>query len=297
MIEQPSRLGGLPAWIHAFVWSMLIGLTLALLGVSRTYERQHVWDGWRESSDLFHSRYAERIRVGDVFRTRANTWSNLAYVLVGFYGIAIGYHDLRRPRPADSNYLVQTPAMSLLFGAACCGLGFGSGFFHASLTRVGQQLDVGSMYAPLLVLIALNLGRWMPHVSFGGRHRSLPTWPILGSLAVVASLLLFKYKWSMSSRTVLSTLIAAVSVCGVLDRFQASRKMAIHWLVLAGAALAASVLCRELDVAARFTGPDAWLQGHALWHILTALCLGCMYLYYRSEVVPNQLWERETPLA
>ena len=49
-----------------------------------------------------------------------------------------------------------------------------------------------------------------------------------------------------------------------------------------------TTVCRELDVAARFTGPDAWLRGHALGHILTALCLGCMDLYYRSERIPAQ---------
>ncbi len=297
MIERPGTFESLPAWIHAFVWSTLIGLTLVLLCVSRAYEGQHAWDGWRESSELLHSRYAERIRVGDVFRTRANTWSNLAFVVVGFYGIAIGWHDLRRRQPADSNYLARTPAISLLFGAACCVLGFASGFFHASLTHAGQQLDVGAMYAPLLVVLALNLGRWMPRVRFGGRHQSLPTWPILGSLVVVASLLLFKYKWSMPSRTVLGTLIAAVGVCGVLDRFQDSRKMSFHWMVLAVAVLIAGVFCRELDVAARFTGPDAWLQGHALWHIFTALSLFCTYLYYRSEVVSEAALKSETSLA
>ena len=40
----------------------------------------------------------------------------------------------------------------------------------------------------------------------------------------------------------------------------------------------------QLDIAGRFTGPDAWLQGHSLWHLFTSLSLGCMYLYYRSEV-------------
>ena len=49
-------------------------------------------------------------------------------------------------------------------------------------------------------------------------------------------------------------------------------------------ALIAAVICRQLDIAGRFAGPDAWLQGHALWHVLTSLSLGCMYFYHRSEV-------------
>jgi hypothetical protein len=47
--------------------------------------------------------------------------------------------------------------------------------------------------------------------------------------------------------------------------------------------LVLAVVCRQTDVRGRFTGPDAWLQGHALWHVLTAASLGAMYAYLRSE--------------
>ena len=221
--------------------------------------------------------------MNEVFRARANTWSNLAFVLVGLYAIALGWHDLRRPSPGDAGYLVRTPALSLMFGLACGYLGAGSGLFHASLTRFGQQQDVVAMYAPLLVLIAVNLGRWLPCLPQGGRRRSLPTWPISITLVVVASVLLFFYKWSMSSLNVLSTLIATVVVFAVLDRFRTSRKIDVRWLCWSDVALVAAVICRQLDIAGRFTGPDAWLQGHAMWHLLTSLSLGCMYFYYRSE--------------
>ena len=87
----------------------------------------------------------------------------------------------------------------------------------------------------------------------------------------------------MSSTMVLSTLILTVGYFGALDLFRISRKMSVRWLLLAGVTLGAGVACRQLDVAGKFTGPDAWVQGHALWHLFTALSIGCMYLYYRSE--------------
>ena len=242
-----------------------------------------MWGDWRESSELRRPVYAERVYIDDVFRTRANTWSNLAYVVVGLYGIAIGWHDLRHPCPGAAGSLAQTPALSLAFGAACCYLGVGSGLFHASLTRLGQQLDVAAMYVPLLVLIAMNLGCWVPHLSVGRRHRNLSTWPILIVLVALASVFLFLYKWSMSSRIVLCTLIGTLGLLAVLDRFRIPRKMGVGWLVWSCLPLVTAVICRQLDIAGRFTGPDAWLQGHALWHILTSLSLGCNYLYYRSE--------------
>jgi len=45
----------------------------------------------------------------------------------------------------------------------------------------------------------------------------------------------------------------------------------------------AARICWVLDVAGKFSGPDAWLQGHAVWHLLTALSLAAIYLYYRNE--------------
>jgi hypothetical protein len=39
-----------------------------------------------------------------------------------------------------------------------------------------------------------------------------------------------------------------------------------------------------MDAGGNFSNADTWLQGHALWHLLTALSLAGMYLCYRSEV-------------
>ena len=277
-------------------WATLLALSLTLVVISRTYEGQRIWAGWQESAGLRRSNYAERIYFDNVFRTRANTWSNLAYVAVGFYGFAFAWHDRRRPHPIQAGYLVQTPALSFLFGAGCCWLGAGSGFFHASLTRLGQQVDVASMYAPLLVFLAINLGRWWPHVKLGRNPHPFPTWPVFGALAVVTNALLYRHKWSMSASTVLTTLILTVTAFSLLDRFNPTRKMSVRWAILAIVALVAGIICRQLDVAGRFSGPDTWLQGHAFWHVLTAACIGCTYLYYRSETVSHRA-TRSSPQA
>ena len=282
MAHLKSHRHCLPPWTHAFVWGVMAGLVLFLYGLSQGGRGQNVWDGWQESPELRRPAYAERVRDNDVFRTRANSWSNLAYVLVGLYAFALGWHDRQEEFPLASGYVRHTPAMSFLFGGACCFLGAGSGLFHASLSRRGQQLDVAAMYAPLLALIAVNLGRWYPRVQAGRVCRNVPSWPLLTGLVVLASFLLYRYKWSMSSRLVLPVLILAVGGFAVLDHFRADGPRALFWMALAGVALALAVVCRQLDVAGRFSGPDSWLQGHAFWHLLTSGSLGCMYLYQRS---------------
>jgi len=287
---MPSSHLGLPLRFHLYVWGALLALILALIALNRTYAGRDIWNSITESSDLRRSNYAERIYRQNFFRTRANTWSNLAYVALGFYAFAWAAQDRRRaspsnsaPRPAAPTYLVATPALSVLFGLTCCGLGLGSGYFHATLTRFGQQLDVASMYGPLLVFLAINLGRWWPRISVALLRLDRPSWPFLAALVVLTSALLFYYKWSMSATRVLSTLILSVAACAILDRFRPAPRPLLRWQLFSIIALIAAVTCRQLDVAGRFSGPDAWLQGHALWHVLTATSLGCTYFYYRGS--------------
>lgn len=282
--SSSCRLLGFPKWIHAFAWGGIFALVLLLTGLSRHYDGKNIWRDWTEAKELRQPGYAERIYPDDFFRTRVNTWSNLAYVLVGFYAFGFACHDSCRKCSGPVGYLIKTPAMSILFGIACCYLGFGSGFYHASLTRLAQQLDVAAMYAPLLALIAINVGGWIPCVKNRHDQGAFSTWPISAGLVLVASFLLFKYKWSMNSAQVLSTLILTTSILSVADQFQRRRQLAVRWLILSLVTLVCARLCWELDVAKKFSGPDSWLQGHAVWHLLTALSLASMYLFYRSEV-------------
>lgn len=270
-----------PLRVHAWTWAAFAALILLLVAVHAVFRDAPVWDGWQEARELRRPAYAETVHVDRFFRTQSNTWSNLAYVLVGFYAAALALHDRRAAKSPETGYLRRTPAMGALYGLSCCFLGFGSGLFHASLTRWGQQLDVAAMYSPLVVLLAVNAGRWIPEFHFGARR--LPSWPLWAAAAVLASTLLYIYKWSMSSGRVLPALILAVSVFTMADLFAKPRKTNLSWLVLATAALAVAVFFRQMDIAGRVTGPDHWLQGHALWHLFTALALWSMHAYYRTE--------------
>lgn len=269
--------------LHLIAWGGLLFCILVLGWVNWRYAEANIWEGWRGSGELREPHYSERVVPEAVFRTQANTWSNLAYVLAGIYVVLLSGRDWGRPVSGGGGYLLRTPGLGLLFGVACCYLGVGSGLFHASLTRWGQQLDVASMYSPLVVLLALNVGRWMPVLPLGRGGRRAPTWPWLAMLAVVASALLYVYKWEMSSKRVLPGLILAVLCFTVLDFFRKSTRCNRLWLPASFGCLVLAVVCRQTDVAGHFSGPDTWLQGHAFWHLFTAGSLACMYLYYRSE--------------
>lgn len=263
---------GWPRLVHLRAWgaTILLGGVVAL--AARQFDGRDPWGGWEPSRELERPGYGERIARDRTIRTRANTYSNLAYVLIGAYACAVGAEERRR-----GTATMRLLPLDLLFGAAMVWLGLMSGLFHASLTQLGQRLDVASMYPPLLTLLALAAARRLP-----GRLGGLPTWSLLAAAVLAAEAFLYAFKWSMPTVTVLSSLIVAVAVVAVAENLVAPGRFQAGWLVAGLCLLVAGVACRTLDVQRRFTGPDTWLQGHALWHLLTAAALATIWLHERS---------------
>lgn len=278
---QRNRLRDAPPALHAFVWGLFGALTLLLLALYAVYRDTDLWAqlGYPPPG---HSPFAEAIR-GSVFRTRANTWSNLSYILVGLYAAAYAVWDMRRPTTAGDPYAVREPALMALFGAACFVLGLGSGLMHAALTSWGHKADVFGMYFALSALVVLQWARWVPALRIGSRR--WPTWPVLALASTAGSgyLVLSPAAMAVADRVVMG-LIAIVWLNATADVLFGGAKQQRHWLAIALASLAVAYYLWNLDVAGRFSAPDAWLQGHALWHVLTGVSLGCMAAFYRSEV-------------
>lgn len=273
----------MPRVVHAFAWGGTALAAVAVLLAAAVVEGTRPWDGWDSSRELRSPGYAERIRVDRPIRTRANTLSNLAYVTAGLYACGLALVDrARRHRPGTTGgCVVPAPALSLLFGIACVWLGFSSGLFHASLTRAGQRLDVAAMYPPLLSLLAIAAARRLP-TRIGG-PRSLPTAALLAGVVLCAAVALWKWKWTMSATTTLLALIGAVALLALAEHLLEPGRFRSGWLACAGSLLVAGIACRQTDVAGTFpVGPDSWLQGHALWHVLTAGALLAGYLRERS---------------
>lgn len=285
----------MPRAVHAFAWGGTLLAAIAVILAAAAAEGTGPWEGWDEGRALRRPGYAERVWPDRPIRTRANTFSNLAYVTVGLYACGLALADRRRARLAGPdappvNIVVATPALSVLFGLSCLWLGFSSGLFHASLTRAGQRLDVAAMYPPLLSLLAIAAARALPPRIGRCFGAVVPTWGVLAAVIVVAEIALWRWKWSMSATTVLSTLIAAMAGVTVAEHLRWPGRFRSAWLGWGACLLAAGIACRQSDVAGSFpVGPESWLQGHALWHLLTAAALATLYLHERSECERGKL--------
>ena len=83
--------------------------------------------------------------------------------------------------------------------------------------------------------------------------------------------------------TIMVALVLFTVLGGVLDTLWRVASQRIVWHGVAFVSLAAAYAIWRLDVARQFAPPESWFQGHALWHVLTAVTLGCMAIVYRTE--------------
>ena len=82
--------------IHVVAWCSTLAVALAVGLAAATADDRDPWNGWASARELRQPMYAERIHPERLLRTRANTWSNLGYCLVGFYACGLAARDWRR---------------------------------------------------------------------------------------------------------------------------------------------------------------------------------------------------------
>jgi hypothetical protein len=224
--------------------------------------------------------YCEAPR-GGLAEQPANAWSNLGFVVVGLAVLA----DAARRRREDSPARMEADRRyARLYGAVAIFLGLGSFAFHGSLKAWGGYVDVQSMHAFVAFVIAYDLARihdwrWRRFLAaFTG---------LLALFSVLIGLIPPEHGKTMFAVVVGLTLVVetAVSYPGMrpwAPRPIVPRRMPWFWAGLGTFAVAFAVWNVSRS-AGPWCDPDSLLQGHALWHLLTAASVACFYLYFRAE--------------
>jgi hypothetical protein len=277
------KIDDLPRWVHGVGLGGPLAVLVVFIILFLAFKDIAVWTDWLPADEFTNPEYGERIYPDSVFRTQMNTWSNLSYILFGFYAIALGINDWKKGLALERGYLTHTPIQSFLFGVALIYSGLGSGFFHASLTRYGQQCDVGAMYAMALCMAAIPIGSWLPRAEIPGTRRTLPSWPLITVLVVSGSLYFTYYKWEYSFSDVSAYSTGILFIFAAASLFQPGKYLQIRWFIAAFVAILLAAQIRQLDMQDRFTSPDSIFQGHAVWHLISSLYYFLIFLYFRSE--------------
>ncbi|MCC7440613.1 MAG: ceramidase domain-containing protein [Bdellovibrionales bacterium] len=201
--------------------------------------------------------------------TPANTWSNLAYLAVG----ALLWKWWRADRAAGKG--AQAAALGI-FPPAAVAIGLTSFAFHASYTFFFQFFDYVGMYTLFCLLIVLNLRR------SGRVQPSFLVPAYLIGICGMSALVPVMHAAGIPVQLTIAGLLALILAQELWLRFDGRRKPEYRELWRALGAFGLGFVFTLLDGTRTWCDPsNHWLQGHALWHVFTALALPFLYRFYR----------------
>lgn len=235
-----------------------------------------VWAGMTVSKSALTVEYCEFNHVDRFFHQPINTYSNLAYFFWGVLILLIAWQDYRNRTNSHLNRLEDFPLLSGLMGICFVYLSVGSAFFHASLTYAGQRVDMNGTYGIMLTLIGIALYHVFHKITLTPVQKYV--WIL--SLVLVIGLFL-EVALRVSSSQLVPALILFLNGLMVVHYFQFRKERSIMLVIISFVLIVIAIKIRTLDVQKVGCDPNSIVQGHALWHLLTALSSFCSYSFFR----------------
>ncbi|GAB3883248.1 ceramidase domain-containing protein [Spirosoma agri] len=254
---------------------LTVGMLLLWIGLN-DWLTGAIWTGMTPSQSALTVEYCEFNHVHHFFHQPVNTYSNLAYFFFGVFLVGIAQKDYRNRPSQRDNRLAAFPLLSILMGSCFLYLSLGSAFFHASLTYVGQRIDMNATYSIMLTLMGIALY----HVFDGLTPTETQKKGFVIAL-VVLILAFLKIALLVPSSRLVPALILGLNGLMVVNYSQHRKSRSIWWIIGSLVLIVMAIKIRTLDVQKVGCDPYSLIQGHALWHVLTALSSFCSYAFFR----------------
>lgn len=189
----------------------------------------------------------------------ANTWSNLPYI---FFGIWLVYRGFR------SQELIAKIIGSVAIIVGICSFGY-----HASFTFIGQFFDLSSLFFLAAMMLVFNLRR----LGVVQKKAQVPLFLAVGAMSMIILAILNKAG---------QTLFGLELAIALGIDWKISRKFSgIEYrdLLTALAIFISGFVIWVLDVTKVACDPNNhFVQGHAIWHLMTSFCFPLLYRFYRQ---------------
>jgi Ceramidase len=235
-----------------------------------------IWQGMTISKSALTVEYCELNQVDKFFHQTMNTYSNIVYFFFGILILQIAFEDYKNRGLENLNRLQQFPSLSALVGFCFIYLCFGSAFFHASLTWAGQRVDMNGTYGLTLSLLSVGVYHVFHKINLTNRQKNFLIFDL-----VVVILAFFEIALMVSSSTLIPVLILLSTTFTVIHYFQFRKERFISLGILSFVLIIIAIKIRTLDVQKVGCDPHSLYQGHAVWHLLTALSSFCSYAFFR----------------
>lgn len=227
------------------------------------------WGNWRPASCLPDC-WCEMPRFDSWLVEPANTWSNISYIIVSI----LVFRLIKKKDSLGSNELVNNNVYFYIYGSALFFLGLGSGFFHMSVTYFGQWCDLLGMYLVTYYFILYNFVR-LKKIS----HKQF-IWFYILSNAISGYLI---YALPATRRYLFGVAIVLI----LITTFMANKKLTTvledKKLNLAIFSFLLAFGIWNLDKYKVICYPTAWINGHAIWHLICGYSAYILFKYFASE--------------
>jgi hypothetical protein len=264
-IQRKRRLSFL---IFGFMFGLII-TTVTLLDLIKTVPE--TWQRMQPSTCLTaQTCFCEALHLNEGVRQPANTVSSYGFVFIGMLIIALSLNLSTKAR--------LPPLYGAVLGIMTVIVGLGSAFYHASLTFTGQFFDILGMYLVASFVLLYAFERL-----YQVAHRTIVVFYIvLNAFLTVIQIL---------SPDLRRYTFAVVLVIGLLVEGAYLRRrpvIRVRWFIVGLSTFALAYGIWILDNSRLVCSPESLLQGHAVWHIMGAVAVLCLFFYYASEPVVSQ---------
>ena len=252
-----------------------LGMLLVWIGLDMVIGGDF-WADMQVSQSALTGEYCEFNRVTRFFHQPMNTYSNLAYFFWGVLLLRIARYDYQNRDKIGQNRLEKFPQLSALMGICFVYLSIGSAFFHASLTYAGQRVDMNGTYGIMVSLAGIALYHVLYKTRLVGIQKM--AW-VLCLVAIIGA-----FYWLallVPSSLLVPALILLLNVLMVINYVQFRKERSLGLIILSLVLIVAAIKIRTLDVQKVNCDPHSFIQGHAIWHFLTALSSFCSYAFFR----------------
>jgi hypothetical protein len=239
----------------------------------------NIWQGMEVSKSALTVEYCEFNDTSKLFHQSMNTYSNLVYFFFGVFICLIAKQDSDNEGLNPKNRLANFPELSFLIGTSFIYLSFGSAFFHASLTWIGQLVDMNGTYSLSISILLIALYCVFHKIELSKTAKR-------GLLTFVLILIISFYQIALlvSSSILLPIFILSVWILITINYFQFPKQRSLTLALVSIISIVIALKIRTMDVQKVNCDPYSLYQGHSLWHFLAGLSSFCSYAFFRFRL-------------